>query len=80
MTFTLPLSGGAASYTVSSLAHGVHTVAAEYAGDANFLGTTNMLPTLNWQALGTATADAFGSFVLVDAAGSSLRFYRAIYP
>ncbi|MGA2865253.1 MAG: MBG domain-containing protein [Verrucomicrobiota bacterium] len=42
--------------------------------------TTNSPPTLNWQTLGTTTADTFGSFVLVDAGGSSLRFYRAVYP
>ena len=37
------LSGGVGSYTNASLAHGLHTVAAEYAGDANFTGTTNLL-------------------------------------
>jgi hypothetical protein len=37
------LSGGAASLTISSLSHGSHTVTAEYAGDANFLGATNAL-------------------------------------
>ena len=37
------LSGGTASLTNSTLAHGLHTVAAEYAGDANFTGTTNLL-------------------------------------
>ena len=37
------LSGGTASLINSTLAHGLHTVAAEYAGDANFTGTTNLL-------------------------------------
>ena len=37
------LSGGTASLTSSTLAHGLHTVAAEYVGDANFTGTTNLL-------------------------------------
>ncbi len=37
------LSGGTASFTTAALAHGVHSVAAEYAGDGNFLGTTNSL-------------------------------------
>jgi len=37
------LSGGTANLTNSTLAHGPHTVAAEYAGDANFTGTTNLL-------------------------------------
>jgi len=37
------LSGGTASYTTASLAHGSHTVGGEYAGDANFQGTTNLL-------------------------------------
>jgi len=37
------LSGGTARLTNSTLAHGLHTVAAEYAGDANFTGTTNLL-------------------------------------
>jgi hypothetical protein len=39
-----PLSGGTASYTTSTLAHGRHMVAAQYAGDGNFTGTTNLLP------------------------------------
>jgi subtilisin-like proprotein convertase family protein len=37
------LSGGAATFTTSSLALGAHTVVAEYAGDGNFTGTTNAL-------------------------------------
>jgi hypothetical protein len=37
------LSGGVATFTTSSLALGTHTVVAEYAGDANFTGTTNAL-------------------------------------
>jgi subtilisin-like proprotein convertase family protein len=37
------LGGGVASYTTSTLAHGTHTVVAEYAGDGNFTGTTNLL-------------------------------------
>jgi hypothetical protein len=37
------LSGGGATFTTSTLAHGAHSVAAEYAGDGNFLGTTNSL-------------------------------------
>jgi subtilisin-like proprotein convertase family protein len=39
------LSGGVASYTTSALAHGTHSVSAEYAGDGNFTGATNALPT-----------------------------------
>jgi hypothetical protein len=38
-----PLGGGAASYTTSALGHGTHTVVAQYAGDGNFTGTTNLL-------------------------------------
>src|ERR1043166_4058425 len=37
------LGGGMANYTNSSLAHGTHTVTAEYAGDGNFTGCTNLL-------------------------------------
>jgi subtilisin-like proprotein convertase family protein len=37
------LSGGVATFTTNSLAHGSHTVVAEYAGDLNFTGTTNSL-------------------------------------
>ncbi len=37
------LAGGQATFTTSTLAHGSHTVAAEYAGDLNFTGTTNAL-------------------------------------
>ncbi len=37
------LSGGVATYSTTSLSHGSHTVVAEYAGSANFAGTTNTL-------------------------------------
>lgn len=37
------LSGGAAGYSITNLAHGTHAVVAEYAGDGNFTGTTNWL-------------------------------------
>jgi subtilisin-like proprotein convertase family protein len=37
------LAGGLATFTINSLAHGSHAVAAEYAGDVNFAGTTNLL-------------------------------------
>jgi len=37
------LSGGAASYSPTTLALGSHTVSAEYAGSTNFIGTTNTL-------------------------------------
>src|SRR5439155_870843 len=37
------LSGGVATFTTNNLAHGSHTVAAEYAGNLNFVGTTNSL-------------------------------------
>jgi hypothetical protein len=38
-----PLNSGAASYATSALAHGTHAVAAQYVGDGNFSGTTNLL-------------------------------------
>lgn len=37
------LSGGAATFATNNLALGSHTVVAEYAGSANFVGTTNSL-------------------------------------
>jgi len=37
------LSGGAATFTTSTLALGSHTVVAEYAGSVDFTGTTNSL-------------------------------------
>ncbi|TAL04462.1 MAG: Ig-like domain repeat protein, partial [Verrucomicrobia bacterium] len=37
------LSSGAASYSTDSLDLGTNTITAEYAGDANFLGSTNSL-------------------------------------
>lgn len=37
------LSSGVASLTTASLAHGYHTVAAQYGGDVNFFGSTNNL-------------------------------------
>jgi hypothetical protein len=38
-----PLSGGIATFSTSSLAHGSHTVSATYAGDGNFTGSSNNL-------------------------------------
>jgi len=35
------LSGGVATYTTSSLAAGTHSITAQYAGDANFSGSTS---------------------------------------
>jgi subtilisin-like proprotein convertase family protein len=37
------LSGGVATFTINTLALGSHTVTAEYAGDVNFVGSTNAL-------------------------------------
>jgi subtilisin-like proprotein convertase family protein len=37
------LSGGVATFTINTLALGSHTVTAEYAGDLNFVGSTNAL-------------------------------------
>ena len=39
------LSGGVATLTTNNLTLGSHTVVAEYAGDQNFVGTTNTLAT-----------------------------------
>ena len=40
------LSGGVANLTINSLAHGYHSIAAQYAGDGNFFGSTNSYPGL----------------------------------
>ena len=37
------LASGVATVSTSSLAHGAHTIVARYAGDGNFLGSTNSL-------------------------------------
>src|SRR5205823_5217648 len=41
MASPMALTGGIASLSISSLLHGTNIVAAEYAGDGNFLGSTN---------------------------------------
>lgn len=38
------------------------------------------LATPNWQPLGTATANLFGTFALTDTPGAPRRFYRAVWP
>jgi hypothetical protein len=37
------LAGGVATFATNNLAHGIHTVVAEYAGSLNFVGSTNVL-------------------------------------
>lgn len=37
------LNGGTATFSTATLSHGIHVVVAEYAGDGNFIGTTNRL-------------------------------------
>ena len=39
----MPLVNGVAALTTTSLTHGSHSVKAEYAGDANFIGASNSL-------------------------------------
>lgn len=53
------LAGGLASLSLTTLAAGTHTVAAAYAGDGNFIGTTNTLAQtqlINTAPVGTADA------------------------
>src|SRR6202035_2504561 len=37
------LSGGVATFSTTTLAHGTHTVVGEYAGNSDFVGTTSAL-------------------------------------
>jgi subtilisin-like proprotein convertase family protein len=37
------LTGGVAAFNTNNLTRGLHTIVAEYAGDTNFIGTTNSL-------------------------------------
>jgi hypothetical protein len=39
----MTLTGGVASLTTNSLSHGTHIITARYAGDGNFIGSTNTL-------------------------------------
>ena len=53
------LTAGIASYSTASLSHTTHTVVAEYAGDGNFLGTTNALaPDQNINSAPVAGSDS----------------------
>ena len=40
---SVPLAGGIAWLVTNSLTHGTHSLAAQYAGDGNFIGSTNSL-------------------------------------
>ena len=66
------LSGGAATYSISTLAVGSHSVVAVYSGDGNFSGSSS--PTLpqtvisangNLDADGNGTADALSDGILI---------------
>jgi len=53
------LTAGIATYSTASLSHTTHTVVAEYAGDGNFLGTTNALaPDQNINSAPVAGSDS----------------------
>ena len=53
------LTAGIASYSIASLSHTTHTVVTEYAGDGNFLGTTNALaPDQNINSAPVAGSDS----------------------
>jgi hypothetical protein len=75
-------TGPSRNLTISSLGDGSVAISGTGIPGQTYIieHTTDMPPTMNWQALSTATADAFGSFVVVDAGGSPRRFYRAVYP
>ncbi len=42
----VPLNAGLASFTTASLEHGEHAIVANYTGDGNYLGATNLLSPL----------------------------------
>ena len=51
-------------------------------GRAYRLQFTDTLTPAAWAELpgGSVTADATGAFVFIDTAGSSMRYYRSVYP
>jgi autotransporter-associated beta strand protein len=51
---------GVATFSTSSLAHGNHVITAEYAGDGNFLGSTNSLGTN--QVINTAPVASLATY------------------
>ncbi|MGO9203756.1 MAG: MBG domain-containing protein [Limisphaerales bacterium] len=74
--------GASANLTITSLGNGSVAIGGQGIPGRTYLiqYTTDTLPTTNWLALGTVTADASGAFVLIDNSVSGLQFYRTVCP
>jgi hypothetical protein len=64
---TVPLSGGAASYSTTSLSSGTHTLTATYSGDVNFTASSPTSPT-------TVTVASLDFTVTISGPGSQTVF------
>jgi hypothetical protein len=76
----LPLAGGVASYTSSTLANGAHSLTATYSGDGNFLPSTSPTAALS---VGTSADFSFSSTASQTQSvpsGSAATFHFALTP
>jgi hypothetical protein len=74
-------NGPSPNLTISDLGNGVYTVLGDGIPDRTYRiqYAENAQPT-NWATLGTASADPFGVFQIIDTNGVPQRYYRSVYP
>ena len=74
-------NGPSFNLTISNLGNGSYAVSGDGIPNRTYrIQFADSAQSTNWQTLGTAQADAYGSFQYIDSNGSSQRFYRSVYP
>jgi sugar lactone lactonase YvrE len=74
---TAPLSGGAASISISTLAAGSHSVTAVYSGDANYLGANSSALS---QLVTTSTTTSLSASPATSSYGQAVQLSASIAP